>query len=65
MKFPRFFVDRPIFAVVLSVLMLIAGGLALLKLCYEVWVFGDPSPGMMQEIEEAKRLHKPVKYKEA
>ena len=32
MKFPRFFVDRPIFAVVLSVLMLIAGGLALLKL---------------------------------
>ena len=32
MKFPRFFVDRPIFAVVLSVLMLIAGGLALLRL---------------------------------
>lgn len=40
-------------------------GLALLKLCDEVWVFGDPSPGMKQEIEEAKRLHKPVKYKEA
>ena len=32
MTFPRFFVDRPIFAVVLSVLMLIAGGLALLRL---------------------------------
>ena len=32
MTFPRFFVDRPIFAVVLSVLMLIAGGLTLLKL---------------------------------
>ncbi|SJM69921.1 RND multidrug efflux transporter; Acriflavin resistance protein [Brevundimonas diminuta 3F5N] len=32
MKFPRFFIDRPIFAVVLSVLMLIAGGLALLRL---------------------------------
>ena len=32
MKFPRFFVDRPIFAVVLSVLMVIAGGLALLRL---------------------------------
>ena len=32
MKFPLFFVDRPIFAVVLSVLMLIAGGLALLRL---------------------------------
>ncbi|WP_048646303.1 efflux RND transporter permease subunit [Nitratireductor soli] len=32
MNVPRFFVDRPIFAVVLSVLMLIAGGLTLLKL---------------------------------
>ena len=32
MKFPRFFIDRPIFAVVLSVLMVIAGGLALLSL---------------------------------
>ncbi|HEV7264128.1 MAG TPA: multidrug efflux RND transporter permease subunit [Falsiroseomonas sp.] len=29
---PRFFVERPIFAVVLSVLMLVAGGLALLRL---------------------------------
>jgi gold/copper resistance efflux pump len=32
MTFPRFFIDRPIFAVVLSVLMLIAGGLAFLRL---------------------------------
>jgi gold/copper resistance efflux pump len=32
MSLPRFFVDRPIFAVVLSVLMLIAGALALLRL---------------------------------
>ena len=32
MNLPRFFVDRPIFAVVLSVLMVIAGGLALLRL---------------------------------
>ena len=32
MSFPRFFVDRPIFAVVLSVLMLIAGGIALFQL---------------------------------
>lgn len=32
MRFSRFFVDRPIFAIVLSVLMLIAGGLTLLKL---------------------------------
>ena len=39
-------------------------GLALLGLCDEVWVFGDISPGMAKEIEEAKRLHKPVIYKE-
>ncbi|MFP2924284.1 efflux RND transporter permease subunit [Pyxidicoccus sp. 3LG] len=32
MKFTHFFVDRPIFAVVLSVLMLLAGGLALVQL---------------------------------
>ncbi|AFK54084.1 efflux RND transporter permease subunit [Tistrella mobilis] len=32
MNLPRFFVDRPIFAVVLSVLMLIGGALALLRL---------------------------------
>ena len=40
-------------------------GLALLRVCDEVWVFGDISPGMAAEIEEAKRLRKPVKYKEA
>lgn len=39
-------------------------GLALLKLCDEVWVFGPISPGMEQEIHEAKRLHIPVKYME-
>ncbi len=32
MNFPRFFIDRPIFAIVLSVLLLIAGLLALLRL---------------------------------
>ncbi len=32
MKFPRFFVDQPIFAIVLSVLMLVAGALAFLRL---------------------------------
>ncbi|QBP12542.1 efflux RND transporter permease subunit [Cupriavidus metallidurans] len=32
MNFPRFFVNRPIFAVVLSVLMLIAGAIALVQL---------------------------------
>ena len=39
-------------------------GLALLGLCDEIWVFGDISPGMAAEIEEAKRLHKPFIYKE-
>lgn len=37
-------------------------GLALLKLCDEVWVFGAVSPGMEREIEEAKRLNKPLRY---
>ncbi len=32
MKFPQFFVDRPIFAIVLSVLLLVAGAIALLRL---------------------------------
>ncbi|HEY8536308.1 MAG TPA: efflux RND transporter permease subunit, partial [Vicinamibacterales bacterium] len=32
MRFARFFVDRPIFAAVLSLLIVIAGGLALLRL---------------------------------
>lgn len=32
MRFPQFFVDRPIFAIVLSVLMLVAGSIALLRL---------------------------------
>jgi hypothetical protein len=37
-------------------------GLALLKMCDEVWVFGPVSSGMEQEIEEAKRLRIPVRY---
>ena len=38
-------------------------GLALLALCDEVWCFGKtPSAGMEQEIKEAKRLGKPIKY---
>src|ERR1043165_1902909 len=32
MRFSRFFIERPIFAVVLSLLIVVAGGLALLKL---------------------------------
>ena len=39
-------------------------GLALLKLCDEVWVFGPVSPGMEQEVREAGHLHIPVKYME-
>ena len=37
-------------------------GLALLRMCDEVWVFGKISSGMAQEIEEAKRLKKPLRY---
>ena len=37
-------------------------GLALLRICDEVWVFGEASLGMAQEIEEAKRLKKTLRY---
>lgn len=37
-------------------------GLALLRMCDEVWVFGTVSPGVAQEIEEAKRWHIPIRY---
>lgn len=37
-------------------------GLALLRMCDEVWVFGTVSPGVAQEIEEAKRLKKQIRY---
>lgn len=37
-------------------------GLALLRMCDEVWVFGTVSPGVAQEIEEAKRLKKKIRY---
>ena len=37
-------------------------GLALLRDCDEVWVFGPVSAGMVGEMEEAKRLDKPVRY---
>ena len=37
-------------------------GLALLRMCDEVWVFGTVSPGVAQEIEEAKRLKKRIRY---
>jgi len=36
--------------------------LAVLRLCDEVWVFGAVSPGVAQEIEEAKRLNKRLRY---
>lgn len=37
-------------------------GLALLRLCDEVWVFGSVSQGVAREIEEAKRLKKRLRY---
>ena len=37
-------------------------GLALLRLCDEVWVFGAVSPGVAREIEEAERLKKRLRY---
>ena len=37
-------------------------GLSLLAVCDEVWVFGEISTGMQQEITEAKRLGKRVRY---
>ena len=38
-------------------------GLYWLTCCDEVWVFGtEYSPGMQQEIHEAKRLEKPIRY---
>lgn len=37
-------------------------GLSLLAICDEVWVFGTVSPGVAQEIEEAKRLKKQIRY---
>ena len=36
--------------------------LALLAACDEVWIFGEVSPGVAQEIEEAKRLKKQIRY---
>lgn len=37
-------------------------GLALLRMCDEVWVFGTISPGVAQEIDEARRLKKQIRY---
>ena len=39
-------------------------GLALLRDCDEVWVFGEVSPGVAREIEEAKRLQKRIRFME-
>ena len=40
-------------------------GLALLKYCDEVWVFGDVSEGMKREIEKAEELNKPIRWFDA
>ena len=39
-------------------------GLALLRDCDEVWVFGEVSTGVAREIEEAKQLHKRIRFVE-
>lgn len=39
-------------------------GLALLRDCDEVWVFGEVSPGVAREIEEAKRMQKRIRFME-
>lgn len=40
-------------------------GLDLLKLCSEIWVYGQPSDGMKTEILIAESLGIPVIYKNA
>lgn len=42
----------------------IAMGMALLKECAEVWVFGKATDGMMQEIQFAAEQGVPVYFKE-
>lgn len=37
-------------------------GLSLLAVCDEIWVFGEVSAGMQQEITEARKLGKCVRY---
>ena len=39
-------------------------GAEMLKLCDELWVFGEPSAGMQAEIDLAKRLGIPVRWKQ-
>lgn len=39
-------------------------GLALLRDCDEVWVFGEVSPGVAREVKEAKRLQKRIRFVE-
>lgn len=40
----------------------IAIDLSLLQRCDELWVFGEPTKGMKQEIAEAKKLKVPIRY---
>lgn len=39
-------------------------GLQLLRICSEIWVFGEITEGMQQEIKEAEKLGIPVAYKD-
>ena len=57
--FPQFLRDSVPFERELGTLF----GLALLAICDELWVFGKKaSPGMVAEIDEAKRLQKPIRF---
>ena len=37
-------------------------GMELLDLCSEVWVFGDPTPGMKEEIHYAQEHNIPIRF---
>ena len=43
----------------------LAFGISLLKLCDELWVFGEPSEGMRGEIAEAQRMRRQIVYFDA
>ena len=45
MRFARFFIDRPIFAAVLSLVITVAGALALLRLPISEYPQRDPADG--------------------
>lgn len=57
--FPQFLNDAIEYERELGIKM----GLEFLKLCDEVWVYGEPTEGMKKEIQRAKKLRKKIIYK--